>query len=193
MYPHQTDTVQINAPEYDPDIDGDNQPTTDKKHATVSVQGTLETIPESSVLEDDNSVAPENITTLQNQQETDWPDTPTVQIPGVSSTTSDQPPEVMYNRCQVQPSAVDLKIPELEDNSDQDQFADLDTFITHHNMHQESEQICQEYFATLQNLSDDEYYAEIDRAGFRNHTPASPYDRPACHQEVSRPPQAGTP
>ena len=28
MYPHQTDTVQINAPEYDSDIDGDNQPNT---------------------------------------------------------------------------------------------------------------------------------------------------------------------
>ena len=39
MYPHQTDTVQINAAEYDPDIDGDNQPNTDKKHATVSLQG----------------------------------------------------------------------------------------------------------------------------------------------------------
>ena len=47
----------------------------------------------------------------------------------------------MYNRCQVQPSTVDLEIPELEDDSDQDQFADFDTFITHHNMHQESEQI----------------------------------------------------
>ena len=35
MYPHQTDTVQINALEYDPDIDGDNQPNTDKKHTTV--------------------------------------------------------------------------------------------------------------------------------------------------------------
>ena len=39
MYPHQSDTVQIDAPEYDPDIDGDNQPNTDKKHATVSIQG----------------------------------------------------------------------------------------------------------------------------------------------------------
>ena len=27
MYPHQTDTVQINTPEYNPDIDRDNQPT----------------------------------------------------------------------------------------------------------------------------------------------------------------------
>ena len=141
MYPHQTDTVQINTPEYNLDIDGDNQPNTDKKHITVSVQGTLNTSPEPSVLEDDNSIAPDNIATSQNQQETDWPDTPAIQILGVSSTTSDQPPEVTYNRCQVQPSTVDLEIPELEEDSDQDQFADLDTFITHHNTHQESEWI----------------------------------------------------
>ena len=166
MYPHQTDPVQINTPEYDLDIDGDNQPNTDKKHITVSVQGTRNTSPEPSILEDDNSIAPDNIATSQNQQETDWPDTPTIQIPGVSSTTSDQPPEVTYNRRQVQPSTVDLKIPELKEDSDQDQFADLDTFITHHNTHQKSKWIQQEYFATLQNLSDDEYYTEIDRAEF---------------------------
>ena len=166
MYPNQTDTVQINTPEYDLDIDRDNQPNTDKKHVSVSVQGTLNTSPESSVLEDDNSIAPDNIATSQNQQETDWPDAPAVQMPGISSTTLDQPPEVTYNRHQIQPSAVDLEIPELEEDSDQDQFADLDTFITHHNTHQESKRIQQEYFATLQNLSDDEYYTEIDRAEF---------------------------
>ena len=98
MYPHQSDTVQISTPEYDPDIDGDNQPNTDKRHATVSIQGTLEMIPESSVLEDDNSIAPENNIDPQNQQETNWPDAVAIQIPGVSSTTTDQPPEVMYNR-----------------------------------------------------------------------------------------------
>ena len=97
IYSHQSDTVQIEAPEYDPDIDGNNQPNTDEKHAAVSVQGTLETILESSELEDDNSIAPENNTDPQNQQETNWPDAPTIQIPGVSSTT-DQPPEVTYNR-----------------------------------------------------------------------------------------------
>ena len=138
MYPHQSDTVQIDAPEYDPDIDGDNQPNTDKKHKTESVQGTLEMIPESSEPEDDNSIAPEDNKVQQNQQETDWPDTPTIQIPGVSSTT-DQPLEVTYNRHQVQPSAVDPEIPVLEDDSDQDQFADLDTFMTHHNTHHASE------------------------------------------------------
>ena len=141
MYPRQTNTVQINAPEYDPDIDRDNEPNTDKKHVTVSVEGTLNASPEPSILEDDNSIAPDNIATSQNQQETDWPDAPAIQIPGISSTTSDQPPEVMYNRHQIQPSTIELEIPELEEDSDQDQFTDLDTFITHHNTHQESERI----------------------------------------------------
>ena len=99
----------------------------------------------------------------------------------------------MYNRCQIQPSAVDLEIPELEEDSDQDQFADLDIFITHHNTHQESERIRQEYFTTLQNLNDDEYYTEIDRAEFRYRTLVSPYDWPTHHQEVPRPPQADAP
>ena len=63
MDPHQTDTVQINALEYNPDIDRDNQPNTDNRHVTVSVQGTLNTSQESSILEDDNSTAPDNITT----------------------------------------------------------------------------------------------------------------------------------
>ena len=71
MYPHQTDTVQINTPEYNPDIDGDNQPNTDNRCVTVSVQGTLNTSQESSILEDDNNIVPGNITTPQSQQETD--------------------------------------------------------------------------------------------------------------------------
>ena len=141
MYPHQTDTVQINALEYDLDIDGDNQPNTHNSRVTISVQGTLNTPQESSILEDDNSTAPNNITTSQNQQETDWPEAPTIQIPGISSTTLDQPPEVIYNKCQIQPSSTDLEIPKLEEDSDQDQFADPDNIITHHNTHQKSERI----------------------------------------------------
>ena len=99
----------------------------------------------------------------------------------------------MYNRHQVQPSAVDSKIPVLEDDSDPDQFADLDTYMTYHNTHHASERIRKEYSATLQNLSDDEYYPKIDRAEFRNYTLASQYDRPACHQEAPRPSQADAP
>ena len=139
MYPHQTKPVQINALEYNSDIDGNNQPNTHNSQVTISVQGTLNTPQESSVLEDDNSTAPDNIITSQNQQETDWPEAPTIQIPGISSTASDQPPEVTYNRCKIWLSSTDLEIPKLEEDSDQDQFTDPNNLITHHNTHQESE------------------------------------------------------
>ena len=111
MYPHQTNTVQINTPKYDPDIDGDSPPKTHNRWVTISVQETLYMPQESSVLENDNSIAPDNITTHQNQQETEWPDAPTIQIPEVSLTTLDQPPEVTEKRCQIQPSSTNLEIP----------------------------------------------------------------------------------
>ena len=50
MYPHQTDTVQINALEYDSDIDGDNQPNAHNSRVTISVHGALITPQEFSVL-----------------------------------------------------------------------------------------------------------------------------------------------
>ena len=96
MYPHQTDTVQINAPNYDSDIDGDNLPDLNSKWATVSVQGILDTHQESPVLLDNNSTITDNNATSQNQPGTNWPDAPTIQIPGVSSMTSEQQPEVTH-------------------------------------------------------------------------------------------------
>ena len=48
MYLNQGDTVQIEAPEFDPDIDGDSPVSIDEKHEIVPVQGTLATIPETS-------------------------------------------------------------------------------------------------------------------------------------------------
>ena len=68
MYPHQTDTVQINAPEYDSDIDRDNQPNTHNSPVTIPVQGTRNTPQESSVSENDNSTAPANIITLKTSK-----------------------------------------------------------------------------------------------------------------------------
>ena len=97
IYSHQGDTVRIEAPEFDPDIDGDSSASTDKKHEIVPTQGTLATIPETSEPEDDNSIAPGTNTDQPNCQETDWPDAPLVQIPRVSSLTA-QPPEQGYNR-----------------------------------------------------------------------------------------------
>ena len=76
MSSHQGDSVQIEAPKFDPDIDGDSPANNDEKHSKVLVQGTLATIPETSEPEDDDSIAPGTNTDQQNYQETDWPDAP---------------------------------------------------------------------------------------------------------------------
>ena len=71
MYMNQGDTVQIEAPEFDPDIDGDNPPSMNEKPNEVTIQGTLPTIPEVTEPEDDNSPTPGTNTQQPISQETD--------------------------------------------------------------------------------------------------------------------------
>ena len=66
-----------------------------------------------------------------------------------------------------------FEIPELEENSEEEQFTNFDSFMAHHNTHQASEHIQQEYFSHLQGLDDDQYYTEIDRMDFSQSTLAA--------------------
>ena len=181
MYLHQGDTVQIEAPKFDPDTDGDSPVSTDERHQIAPVQGILASIPEVSESEDDNSSASGAKTDQQTYEETDWLDALPVQIPRISSSSAHQP-EQGHNRRQTQPSVENFDIPELEENSEEEQFADFDSFMAHHNTHQASEHIRQEYFSHLQDLDDDRYYTEIDRANFSQSTPAAQDYQPANHQ-----------
>ena len=74
MYMNQGDTVQIEAPDFDPDIDGDSPPSIDKKPSKVTIQGTLPTIPEVTESDDKNRYTPAMTTAQPISQETDWPD-----------------------------------------------------------------------------------------------------------------------
>ena len=58
------------------------------------------------------------------------------------------------------------EIPQLESNLDEveGQFEDLQTYLTHHNTYQESQNIHKEYRKRLLDLDDDTYYQEIDHA-----------------------------
>ena len=56
--------------------------------------------------------------------------------------------------------------------------------MAHHNTHRASEQIQQEYSSHLQDLDDDQYYAEIDRADFSQSTPAAQDYQLANQQEA---------
>ena len=84
MHMNPGDTVQIEAPDFDPDIDGVSSPSTDKKPNDFMTQGTSSPTPAITEPEDDS---PTPATTIQQftSQEMDWPDTIPVQIRQVSS------------------------------------------------------------------------------------------------------------
>ena len=167
---NQGDMVQIEAPKFD--IDGERPPSTIKNPDEASIPGTLPTIPEVIEPEDDSRSAPGTNTAQPTCQETDWPDAIPVQIPRFSLLTA-QPEGQGYNGCQAQHYTENYEIPELEETSEEEQFADFDSFMAHQNTHQASEQIRQEYSSHLQDLDDDQYYTEIDRADFSQSTPAA--------------------
>ena len=57
------------------------------------------------------------------------------------------------------------EIPQLEsvvDEEEEGQFEDLQTYLTHHNTYQESQNICKEYRKRLLDLNDERYYWDID-------------------------------
>ena len=134
-------------------------------YSLVTIQGTLPPTPEVTEPEDDNSPTPGTITQQPISQETNWPDAIPVQIPRISSSTA-QPEEQGHNRCQAQYYTENFEIPELEENSEEEQFADFDSFMAHHNTYQASEHIRQEYHSHLHDLDDNQYYSEIDRGTF---------------------------
>ena len=140
---NQGDTVQIEAPDFDPDIDGVSSPSTDEKPNELMIQGILSPTPEVTEPEDD-SLTPATTIQQLTSQETDWPDAILVQIPRVSSSTA-QPEEQGHIRNQAQYNSKSFEIPDLEENSEEEQFADLDSYMAHHNTYQASEHIRQEY------------------------------------------------
>ena len=59
-----------------------------------------------------------------------------------------------------------IEIPQLESDLEEEegQFEDLQTYLTHHNTYQESQNIHKEYRKRLLDLDDDRYYQDIDHA-----------------------------
>ena len=140
---NQGDTVQIEAPDFDPDIDGVSSPSTDEKPNELTIQGTSSPTPEVTKPEDDGLTP---VTTIQQltSHKTDWLDAIPVQIPWVSSLTA-QPEEQEIIRSQARYNTESFEIPKLEDNSEEEQFADLELYLAHQNTYEASQHICQEY------------------------------------------------
>ena len=90
-----------------------------------------------------------------------------------------QPEKQGHIRSQAQYNSKRFEIPELEDNSEEEQFANLDLYMAHHNTYQASQHIHQEYQSHLHDLDDDQYYAKINRAYYSQDSPAAQDYQPA--------------
>ena len=108
-------------------------------------------------------------------QEVDLPVVIPVEIPP----QYDQQNEQSIPTEQTHPNLGPAKIPQLEDNSEGEQYQDLETYLSHHNTFEASEHICKDYRSRLLSLDDEKYYQEIDRAYQTYKTAPTQYYRPA--------------
>ena len=150
----EQDTIQINAPDFDLDIDRPNPPRTHNNTAVVSVQQ-HSTSPEPEVSdatnfqEEDTDRDPSDATYNNSEESHGYDDFPE----DIQDHTTEQ--SQITSGYSIDPE----EIPELEEDWDNDQFADADTnLIYKHNTHSESERIRREYTQRLLDLSDNQYY-----------------------------------
>ena len=68
-------------------------------------------------------------------QETDWPDVIPVEIPSQIDQPNDKRKDTQWIRCNSEP----VEIPQLEENSEEEQYPDLDTYLMHHNTFEASQ------------------------------------------------------
>ena len=178
--PHSTqhmntgDVIQIDAPDFDPDIDG-GLPTKEHKET----QGSDSVIQQSSEKSDERE-APALL--QQDVEEVDWLDAIPVEIPPQPDQDNKQNIPVLPTRHKTN----FIEIPQLESDVDKEekgQFEDLQTYLTHHNTYQESQNIHKEYRKRLLDLNDNRYYQDIDHVyetygPTRDHIPANQAPRP---------------
>ena len=168
--PHMNsgDMVQIEAPDFDPDIDGISSPAPDKIPNKLLIQGTASPTPK--IIEPGIECSTSAMSIQQTaSQDTDWPDAIPAEIPSLI----DQPEDQGIDRHQTQHNSERAKIPNLEENSEEEQFADLDSHLAHHNTYEASQYIHQQYRSHLHALDDEKYYAEIDKLYDSYDTPAA--------------------
>ena len=136
--PHMNsgDTIQIEVPDFDPDIDDISPTTIGQESDNPSIQGSATPTPKSAekVIE---HIAPAPSHQYPDWQETDWPDATPVEIPSQSDQQNDQRINIQLTRRTSEP----VEIPHLEENSEEEQYQDLDTYLMHHNTFEANQRI----------------------------------------------------
>ena len=153
------DMIQIEVPDFDPDIDKALPTPMDQDTNDPATQGS-----EQHILKSADKVikcrTPASLHQNTDTQEVDWPDAIPVEIPP----QLDQQIEQNILTQPIHHHLGPVEIPQLEDNSEGEQYQDLETYLSHHNTFEASECIRRDYRSRLLSLDDDKYYQEIDRA-----------------------------
>ena len=152
------DMIQIEVPDFDPDID-EALPTSTDQHANDS--GTQGSVISTQISAEKMMECRTPVPLHQNisAQEVDWPDVIPVEIPPQPNQNIEQSIPTPPIQCKIDQA----EILQLEDETEEEQYQDLQTYLTHHNTYKESQRICSDYRARLLELDEDRYYQEIDR------------------------------
>ena len=140
--PHMNsgDTIQIEAPDFNPDIDDISFTTIDQESNNPLIQGTASPICKTTELEIEH-ITPAPSHQYTYLQETDWPDAIPVEIPSQIDQPNDQRLDTQLTRCNSEP----VEIPQLEENLEEEQYPDLDSYLMHHNTFEASQCIHRDY------------------------------------------------
>ena len=137
--PHMNlgDTIQVEVPDFNPDIDDISPTTIDQESNNPLTQGSVTPTPKTAeqVIE---CITPAPSHQDTDLQEIDWPDATPVEIPSQSDQQNDQRINTQQTQCNSEP----VEIPQLEENLEEEQYQDLDTYLTHHNTFETSQRIC---------------------------------------------------
>ena len=158
--------IHIEVPDFDPDIN-EVLPTSTDQHTNDPVtQGSVTpTLKSTKKVIDCRTPAPSHQDV--DAQEVDWPDAIPVEIPP-------QYGQQIEQSIPTQPTHWNLEsaeIPQLEDNSEGEQYQDLEIYLIHHNTFEASQCIHRDYRSRLLTLDDDKYYQEVDRVYDTYETP----------------------
>ena len=124
--PHMNsgDTIQIEAPDFYPDIDDVSSPTVDQVSNSLLTQGKTSPTPTTTEPEIE-CTTPATYIQQTASQDTDWPDAIPVEIPSQIEQPNDQRIDIHRTRHNSEP--------------------DLDSYLTHHNTFEASQRIRQDY------------------------------------------------
>ena len=132
------DVIQIEVPDFDPDIDEALPISTDQ---SINHQETQGSVISTQKLTEKTAECRTPASSHQDTQDVDWLDTIQVEIPP----QPDQYIEQSISTLLILHEIDQAEISHLEEDPEEEQPQDLQTYLTHHNMYEESQCICRDY------------------------------------------------